>query len=115
LSENPLKEIIGEYLNSVVFVADYVQLTFNGLILTAYNLPVVKCGDGKVAAGDCGYRDALCDRIQQLLVSAIVREREKITLGFSDGCAFEISLLPEGAFPEAATYQGKNDAFFAWP
>ena len=46
---SPLQIIVGEKLSSVTFVMDYVQLGFDGPLLTAYSGPEVSFG-GKVFA-----------------------------------------------------------------
>ncbi len=40
-----LEELVGETLSSVIFVADHVQLDFNGPRLSAYAWPLVTVGE----------------------------------------------------------------------
>jgi hypothetical protein len=48
-----------EWMDSVIFVMDYVQFTFNGPRLSAFVLPTIE-RDGMVFRwGDPGYRDVL--------------------------------------------------------
>lgn len=57
--------IIGEQLSAVSFVMDYLQLQFNGYLLTVLTPLVVVSDDHSYTFADLGYRDALCERIAQ--------------------------------------------------
>jgi hypothetical protein len=50
-------------LAAVSFVRDYVQFYFDGLVLSAYTLPLVTMRGNVLGPGSPGYRDALCDSI----------------------------------------------------
>jgi hypothetical protein len=63
ISDPGLSSIENEYLSSVEFVMDYVQLYFCGPTLTAYAELDTREGDFSFKASDPGYRDALCRRI----------------------------------------------------
>ena len=54
-----------EPLNSVVFIHDYVQLTFQELVLSIYGrFSVLGSGDEAVATGEEGFCDAgQCDNL----------------------------------------------------
>jgi len=55
----------------------YLQLTFDGPILTCEAWPTVDLGTGQIAYGDAGFRDALCS----LLAEPVVDTREETGLG----------------------------------
>jgi hypothetical protein len=60
VDEALMARLSGDRLESVVFVADYLQLNFHGGRFSAYVWPVVAM-DGKIRHfGEAGYRDALC-------------------------------------------------------
>ena len=50
-------------LSSVVFIHDYVQLVFQGLILNIYAPYVIENGTRRVSRGDAGYADELVSLI----------------------------------------------------
>ena len=64
-----LSKLLDEPLSSVVFVADYLQLDFNGSRFTAYAWPKVLIGTSTWEFGDSGYRDALCAFIAHEVVA----------------------------------------------
>ena len=105
-----LEELVGEQLSAVTFVQDYLQLAFDGPVLTAVTWPVVTTGERKLRIGERDYRDELCARIARLVKSATCSD-EEIRLSFDDGALFSISLRVEdleGRSAESATYVGKN-------
>ena len=106
---NGLSRIIGEQLSAVCFVMDYLQLQFNGCLLTVLTRLTVICNDHSYSSEAAGYRDLLCERITQK-VCEVVLSPEKLSIIFEDDARFDISLKEEnyiGAeaihfhFPEA--------------
>jgi hypothetical protein len=93
--KHPLTAIEGEQLSSVEFVQDYVQLRFDGPCLTAITRPTVKLGALQLEWGTTGYRDALCERIGNVVDSVSVKEKDGIHIKFRDGAIVSISLRPE--------------------
>jgi len=86
-----LKALVGEQLSSVEFVADYVQLWFDGPCLTAHTPPTVSRGDEKLMWGDLRYRDALCEQIGRV-VEHTLANGEKVAIVFDNGATISISL-----------------------
>ncbi len=105
--EKALQEIVGEKLSAVTFVMDYIQLAFDGPMITAYTWPTVQAGDRTFRRGDPSYRDELCARVATDVVAVRV-PRDSIEIMFADGSTIRISLraedLSEGV-PEAARFQ----------
>jgi hypothetical protein len=96
LEANPLAAIEGCRLSSVEFVQDYVQLRFDGPVLTAM-APVRVWTDGLCFEwGKQGYRDALCDRIGKSVRRAFSIPVQEIRIEFEDESEFSISLKSEG-------------------
>jgi hypothetical protein len=58
-----LQFLLGEPLNAVSFVMDYVELHFNGSYLRCLVPPVVERGGGVARFPEPGSRDALCAQI----------------------------------------------------
>jgi hypothetical protein len=85
-----LQSLVGEQLSAVTFVADYVQLAFDGAGLTALTAVRVIMRDGtRLIVPEPGSRDALC-----AVIGAEVRAASanvaRIRVDFSDGRAVEI-------------------------
>jgi hypothetical protein len=74
-----LSRLVGCNLATVVFLRWYLQLTFDGPILTCEVWPTVDLGDGEIHYGKPGYRDALCS----LLGETVVATREETGLGLA--------------------------------
>src|SRR5258708_4245771 len=103
--DEPLETIVGEYLSSVEFVMDYVQLRFSGPCLTVTAPIVVTVMGTRYRQGGPGYRDSLCERIGQTVQHAFTVDDEKIVIEFHDHSEIEISLKPEERVsPEAAEF-----------
>jgi hypothetical protein len=87
-----LNEIVGQELSSVEFVQDYVQLRFNGAVLTAYTQPTVKEGQRVLQWGEPGYRDHLCEQIGQRVKSVAINGGRAVTVNFGNDVSVQISL-----------------------
>ena len=107
---SPLQIIVGEKLSSVTFVMDYVQLGFDGPLLTAYSGPEVSFGGKVFAWGEPGFRDVLCDRIGAIVRQAEAVDDDAIRISLGDGGLISISLKPEDYDgPEAAELTDISD------
>lgn len=84
--------LVGEQLSSVEFVQDYVQLRFDGPVLTALVWPVVSSEGRKFRYGELEFRDALCQRIGLSVTKVEHRPDEALEIDFDDGSAITISL-----------------------
>ncbi len=95
-AEETLRDIFAkEWLNSVVFVMDYVQFTFNGPILSAFVRPTIEVGGAVLRWRDWGYRDALCEQITHLIVETNVWKDGDLEMTFDTGAILRISLRAE--------------------
>lgn len=103
-----LSSLTGEQLSSVTFVADYVQLDFNGPRLTAFSSPIVEVDGIRHRFPAPGSRDALCSLIQQFVSHADAQDGRSIELTFDSGARLSISL-------EADAYEGPEAATFSDP
>jgi hypothetical protein len=102
---DPLGILEGRQLSSVTFVMDYLQLSFDGPVLTAYTLPSVLVTGVGYLSGQTGYCDALRSCIGSLVRKAFSREGEHIRLDFENGSTILISLRDEDSKgPEAAEF-----------
>ncbi len=89
-----LGRLVGHALSSVEFVADYVQLWFDGPCLTAYTLPVVTRESEGISVGQSGYRDILCAQIGSRVERTEV-DKQRVAIIFESGAAVSISLRDE--------------------
>ena len=107
---NALQFLIGEYLSSVTFVMDYVQLSFSGPSLTVYTTVQKVIKGGFVQSwGEPGFRDALCNIIAHNLEQANVVSGELLSLTFDDGSIWSVSLRDEDyRGPEAIQYRDEQ-------
>lgn len=103
-----LDGLVGRELSAVTFVRDYIQLQFDGPVISAFTTPTVTTEEGRFASSQRGYRDALCERIGASVVSALVQLEQQLKIDFSDGSTLEISLRREDReVEEAAVYSDK--------
>lgn len=90
-----LEDLVGQPLNSVEFVQDYLQLRFDGPVLTLYEWPEVFREEGSYAFGEPEYRNVLCDLIAEDVTAASLVEGEAMEVQFSSGASIRTSLRPE--------------------
>jgi hypothetical protein len=83
-ARSPLESLVGEQLSAVVFVQDYLQLQFDGSVLSLYIWPSVKLAEIDVIFGQTGYRDLLCHQIGKI-ISSVRDDGEELTVNFMDG------------------------------
>ena len=109
-SSRLLPELVTKTLSCVAFVADYLQLNFNGPRLSCYAWPVVVADEQPLHFGDSGYRDALCSLLMREVTAASDTVDRGISLAFGDS---EVRLKPsldELVGPEIAMLQMNNEA-----
>ena len=111
-----VNDLIGEQVNAVCFVMDYVELRFNGPILRALTDIVVERGRERHVFPEPGSRDALCEVIEARLESIDVVEDRAMTLRFDRGQTVIIPLaVDDMTGPEAAHFvPGENKPIFVW-
>lgn len=111
-----LRAIEGEQLSAVTFVQDYLQLHFDGPMITAITWPVFVVGDASVAFGEPGYRDQLCGLIAKIVARAYVRPGDRLQLDFEDSASLVVSLRPDAyRAAEAVIFSdGKTEQWAVW-
>jgi hypothetical protein len=107
--------LVGEQLNAVTFVLDYVQVHFNGPILTFFVPVHVQLLDQRLAFPGQDGRDALCGLIGAE-VASVQADADTIELEFRDGRRLEARVGAEHrSGPEAAHFQGRpNTPLMVW-
>ena len=97
--------VIGDELKAVEFVEDFLQLRFDGPLLTLYAWPHVLLADFSVAYGEPEYRNALCAQIGEKVVQASLEEGDALTIEFESGTVFGLSLREEDLDgPDSGSY-----------
>ena len=100
-----ISAIIGEELVAVEFVQDFLQLRFDGPLLTLYAWPHVLLSEFSVAFGEPEYRNALCAQISEKVAQASLEEGDALTIEFENGTVFGLSLREEDVDgPESGSY-----------
>ncbi|CAN5516434.1 hypothetical protein BH10ACI4_BH10ACI4_01210 [soil metagenome] len=90
-----LEALIGQELVAVEFVQDYVQLRFDGPLVTFYEWPEVFREEGSYAFGEPEYRDWLCALIGESVTAATVEDGEAVEIAFASGVSVRCSLRLE--------------------
>ncbi len=110
MSGSDLASLVGEQLNGVCFVMDYVEFTFNGPILRALTPPVVRTACRDLSFGEPGSFEALYSLIGAQ-VSRVIESDDELGLIFEDGRQVIIPLRDElRSGPEAAHFVPGPDA-----
>ncbi|WP_051866349.1 hypothetical protein [Streptosporangium roseum] len=76
--------LVGEELNIVAFVMDYVEFHFNGPKLTALTDPRVQMSSQVWTFPQPGSRDALCNLIGRTVQAVSIKTDEHILLNFGE-------------------------------
>ena len=90
-----MESLVGQELSAVEFVQDYVQLRFDGPLVTFYEWPEVFREEGSYAFGEPEYRNVLCALIGESVSAASVEEGEALEIGFESGVNVRVSLRLE--------------------
>jgi hypothetical protein len=111
-----LVAIEGEQLSAVTFVQDYVQLHFDGPMLTAITWPIVVSNGASVEFGAAGYRDRLCGLIAKNVIRAHVRPGDRLQIDFEGDASVVVSLKPDAyRAAEAVIFSdGKTKQWAVW-
>lgn len=111
--EQSIKTIEGSELSSVEFVRDYIQLKFDGPILTTFTLPKVVINGETFVSTTPGYRDALCQLIGKEVFKTHVIVGAEIQLVFEKSDMIQVSLCEEDHVgPEAAMFSDELTKIF---
>lgn len=111
--ESPLKSIVGEYLSSIIFVIDYLQIGFSDYRFNMYSWPVVFIGNQTFTYANSGYKDAICSLIGETLTEIEEYLDKGLTLGFKNASSIVLPLRVAKDFPgpEVAEFHGPNNKF----
>src|SRR5438046_1297936 len=85
-------DLIGDAVNAICFVIDYVELRFNGPILRALTAVELIDRGSRAVFPEPGSRDALCGLIQAVLVDIVIEDELAMTLRFDSGAIVRIPL-----------------------
>jgi hypothetical protein len=99
-----LEAIVGQELSAVEFGHDYVQLRFDGPLVTFYEWPEVFREEGSYAFGEPEYRNVLCAVIGETVSAASAEEGEAVEIAFESATSIRCSLrLEDIAGPEGGS------------
>jgi hypothetical protein len=110
---SPLQTVIGQYLSSVNFVMDYLQLDFCGYGFTMNSWPTITIENRNLGHGDAGYKDALCFLIGETATEVNEYWDTGLRLQFKNSSYINLSLRVERDFPspEVATFHTPTEGF----
>ncbi len=104
-----ISEIVGEELNAVEFVQDYVQLRFETPLVTFYAWPHILLSDFSLAYGEPEYRNALCSLTGEKVEEAVLDEGDSLTVKFENDIVIALSLREEDLdVPQAGAYSASG-------
>lgn len=106
-----ISAIEGEELIAVEFVQDYLQLRFEGPLLTLYEWPSVLLSEFSLSFGEPEYRNALCAQIGEEVAQALLDDGDSLTLKLENGTVIALSLREEDmSGPDAGAYSASGSA-----
>jgi hypothetical protein len=113
--EEALLDLMGEEINEISFVMDYVEVHFNGPKLTCFGNPIVEREGRRSVFPEPGSRDALCNLIGEIPGRIIVVPDQAIILFMNSGCTLSVPLDQRSAVGrESALLHGVRDTLFVW-
>jgi hypothetical protein len=103
-----LQFLVGEPLNTVSFVMDYVELHFNGSFLRCLTSPTITRGAKLVRFPETGSRDALCALIGVEVRAISAAVGEELRVEFNDGALVSAPLsFDDAAGPEVLHFRNQ--------
>jgi hypothetical protein len=113
--DNLFDSILGQQLSAVTFVQDYLQLHFDGNILTCYSWPFVITASETYTIHTDGYRDALCNIITSKVIAASLKEEDSLDICFHNDVVICLNLIRDTVtkdLPEFAYFNSADDKWF---
>lgn len=100
--------VVGEYLSSVTFVMDYLQLGFSDYGFNMYSWPALVIANKTLVHTNVGYKDALCSLIGETLTRIDEYLDTGLTLEFKNGASISLPLRVgrDSPGPEVAEFHG---------
>ena len=103
--------IVGEELNAVEFVQDFLQLRFETPSVTFYAWPHILFSEYSLAYGEPEYRNALCALIGEKVEEATLDEGDSLTVKFENDTVIALSLREEDLDgPTAGAYSASGSS-----
>jgi hypothetical protein len=90
--ENPFRVLANEQLGSVIFVQNYLQLDFDGYIITCYKWPIISTLNGIFDIANREYRNELCSLITKEVSDIIFIDNERLDIKFQSGEQIKFNL-----------------------
>lgn len=113
VEEQLLKEIVGQKLEVVNFVMDYMILSFGQSALSVYTWPSIRKDDVVLGWNDDGYGDLFRRQIGHSVTSVGVTHGEAIKVLFDNGVEVFISLRDKDyVTAEAAKFDSTTGAWW---
>lgn len=91
---NSLLDLKGKSISAIVFVLDYLQIQFDGSILTFLDYPKVEVSNNIFSFGESEYRNKICEFIGKSVSAVHYVENDIFSLSF-DSAKIYCSINPE--------------------
>jgi hypothetical protein len=112
---NLFGSLLGEPVNAVSFVMDYVEFHFNGQVIRALSSPILETQSGRFQFPSAGSRDALCSLIEDTVTDVQASEDSSLTLSFSSGARLTVPLDHQSRVgPEAVHFMKDGEFVVIW-
>ena len=110
----PLDALVGQEVNGICFVMDYVEIHFNGPILRALAPPILDADHMRWCFPQPGARDALCKLIGRTIRAITVENGVALSCEFESGERLTIPLDAQAALEAAHFVPGPNQPISVW-
>jgi hypothetical protein len=113
--ENPLNDLLNLELASVEFVRDYIQLRFDGPVLTKKNDPVLRVSGQKITRETQEFANFLIGCIGNKVIATRFIESEIAEIVFDSNIILFVSLRPQDYITvNALIFDGKEKGHWIW-
>lgn len=94
--DNPIKErLLGEDVNAIQFVMDYLQIHFNGIGFTFYVWPTLNINNEVYEFGHIDYRNKLCELIGKTVTDVYIVHKDLLVIELQRGDRIQLNIDPK--------------------
>lgn len=111
----PINVLVGQRLQAVTFVEDYVQLSLERALINLVVSPTIIAEGFEFRSQDPGFSDAMLQLKGRFVTEAFVEDEREFVIAF-DSVKLHIALTPEAHTwgPEAIVIQYEDRSFDVW-
>jgi hypothetical protein len=112
-SKSILTKLFHRQLSAVVFIRDYIQLQFDGPVLSLLVYPSVDIENERFKIGDVEYRNKICQLIGEEVVE-VTEDGTNLILLFSGKGKILVALKNDMDIPETAVLRDEEGNMQVW-